>query len=189
VINYGFTLESGEKITRIVHRSLTSLLSTTGLAAFIAIVGIAFAYYETTQPYDVNFTPRTVYTLIAVLLTLAIIIFPIGIFVYERNVLIFTNMHLIEVEQNGLFGRNISELSYSRIQDATSDRNGVFSTILNYGTVIIQSAGEERNFIFRYAPNPEQLAEDIENTKAAWMHSQGLGTPGPVATPATTTEA
>lgn len=181
MINYGFTLEPGEKITRTVHRSLVSLLPTTGLAAFIAIVGIAFAYYETIEPYDVNFTPRTVYTLIAVLLTLAIIIFPIGIFVYERNVLIFTTSHLIEIEQNGLFGRTISELSYSRVQDATSDRNGVFATLLNYGNVIIQSAGEEQNFIFRYAPSPEQLAEDVENTKAAWMRSQGLGIQGAAA--------
>jgi hypothetical protein len=174
-MNYGVILQPGEKITKVIHRSLISLLPTTGLAIFLAIVGIGFAYFELIDPASIPFGPRTIFSLISVLLGLAVIIFPIGLFSYEHNVLIFTNLHLIEVEQTGLFGRVVSQVSFNREQDITGRRTGVFSTIFDYGDVEVQSAGEERNFIFHYAPNPEAVAAEAIATNEASMNNTGQG--------------
>jgi hypothetical protein len=174
-MNYGFTLQPGETITKVIHRHLISLLPTTGLAAFLAIVGVGFTYFELIDPTSVPFGPRTVFSIIAVLLGLAVIIFPIGIYIYEYNVLIFTNLHLIEVEQNGLFSRVVSQVSFNREQDISGNRTGVFATLFNYGNVTVQSAGENVNFVFRYAPNPEAVAHEAIATNEASMNNAGPG--------------
>jgi hypothetical protein len=37
----------------------------------------------------------------------------------------------------------------------------VTQTLFNYGSVEIQSAGEQEKFIFSYAPDPQDIADDV----------------------------
>ncbi len=179
-MNYGFTLNPGETITRVIHRDFISLLPSTGFALLLAVVALGFAYDYNRHPYDLTFSSGIVITIIILCLFLSVVVFFIGVFVFSHNVLIFTNEHLIQVEQNGLFDRSISQVAFSRVQDVTGTRTGVFATILNYGDVTIQSAGEEENFIFHYAPNPEGVAADVLQTHEDCMKAeaaQGLAAP------------
>jgi uncharacterized membrane protein YdbT with pleckstrin-like domain len=92
---------------------------------------------------------------------------------------VFTNLHLIEVEQVGLFGNTVSQVSFSRVQDVTGNKAGFFPTIFNYGDVEIQSAGEQEKFVFHYASHPDQVADDALKWHDDCMKSQaaqGLGT-------------
>jgi len=73
---------------------------------------------------------------------------------YFFDVWIITSERVVNIEQKGLFMRNVSELKYSKIQDVTSEVEGFFQTILNYGDVHVQTAGEEARFIFRQIPDP-----------------------------------
>lgn len=85
---------------------------------------------------------------------------------YYLDVWIITNERIIAIEQKGFFARVIAEQRLFRIQDVTSELKGVLPTMLNYGNVHVQTAGETQRFLFSQVPDPEgvrgiiiQLAE------------------------------
>lgn len=174
-MNYGVILLPGETISKVIHRSLISLIPTSFAAALLAIIDVLLSYFYRVDPSRVPFGQGTVFLFFITLLILMAILFVGGIFIYSRNVLIFTNLHLIEVEQNGLFSRVISQVSFNREQDISGNRTGLFATIFNYGNVTVQSAGENVYFVFRYAPNPEAVANEAVSTNEASMGNVGQG--------------
>lgn len=80
---------------------------------------------------------------------------------YFFDVWIITNERVINIEQKGLFVRTVSELKFSRIQDVTSEVNGMIPTILNFGDVKVQTASEEDHFLFRRVPDPYHVKDVI----------------------------
>lgn len=80
-------------------------------------------------------------------------IFLIWIDVYF-DVWIVTDERIVNVEQKDLFTRRVSELRFSRVQDVTSEVQGVIPSILDYGDVYVQTAGEQARFIFHNVANP-----------------------------------
>ncbi len=75
---------------------------------------------------------------------------------YYLDVWIVSNQRIIDIEQKGLFKREISEFSLARIQDITVDVSGFLPTLLQFGNVHIQTAGEEEKFVFKQIPNPHR---------------------------------
>ena len=80
---------------------------------------------------------------------------------YYLDVWIVTDERIVNIEQKGLFARTVSEQKLYRIQDVTSELKGFFSTLLDYGTVYIQTAAEKERFIFKQVPAPYQVARKI----------------------------
>ena len=77
------------------------------------------------------------------------------------DIWIITDDRIINIEQSGLFSREVSELKLARIQDVSVEVHGFFQTFLNYGDVHIQSAGEEERFLFRAVPDPYGIKNTI----------------------------
>lgn len=73
---------------------------------------------------------------------------------YYYDLWVITDKRLVNIEQSGLFSRRTSELDFAKVQDITVDIKGFFPTMLNYGDVQVQTAGEEDNFLFRTISNP-----------------------------------
>lgn len=80
---------------------------------------------------------------------------------YHLDIWVVTNERILNIEQIGLFSRRISELRLYRIQDVTSDVTGALHTILDYGNVEIQTAGEKEHFVFEDIPHPSMIAKSI----------------------------
>lgn len=77
------------------------------------------------------------------------------------DIWIVTNRRILNIEQEGLFSRTIAEQKLERIQDVTSEVKGLIPTFLNFGNVIIQTAGATVRFIFKDIPNPTNVANKI----------------------------
>ena len=80
---------------------------------------------------------------------------------YYLDVWVVTDQRIINIEQKGLFSRTISELNIERIQDVTSEVEGKLATLLKFGDVHIQTAAEEKRFIFSEIPEPRDVARKI----------------------------
>lgn len=80
---------------------------------------------------------------------------------YYLDSWIVTTKRILNIEQTGLFGRTVSELRLYRIQDVTATVNGALKTILNYGEVEIQTAGEREHFVFEEIPDPNKVSKTI----------------------------
>lgn len=96
-----------------------------------------------------------VYTLFLTLSLFLIFIF------YYLNLQIITNIRIVDVTQEGLFSHTISELHIDKIEDVTSQTNGLFGTIFNYGHVFVQTAGTIERFEFQDVPNPADIEKLI----------------------------
>ncbi|MBP6925444.1 MAG: PH domain-containing protein [Candidatus Pacebacteria bacterium] len=78
---------------------------------------------------------------------------------YYLDVWVLTNQRLVDIEQQGLFTREIATLGLDKIQDVTTKQSGIFPTILNFGDVHLQSAGGEREFIIHYVHDPKHVRD------------------------------
>ena len=82
---------------------------------------------------------------------------------YYFDTWIITNERIVAIYQNGLFSREVSELRFERIQDVSTDVVGIIPTVLNYGDILIQTAGEEEKFVFKNVPDPYTIKSLIMN--------------------------
>jgi uncharacterized membrane protein YdbT with pleckstrin-like domain len=73
-----------------------------------------------------------------------------------------TNRRIISREQRGLFNRVVSELELYRVQDVTVEQKGVLATMLNFGDLHVQTAGEEKRFVFKDVGEPIKVARLIQ---------------------------
>jgi uncharacterized membrane protein YdbT with pleckstrin-like domain len=80
---------------------------------------------------------------------------------YYLDVWIVTTERIINIEQKGLFARTVSEQELFRVQDVTSEVHGFFETILNFGDVHIQTAGQIQRFIFKQVPQPSKIVQEV----------------------------
>ena len=63
--------------------------------------------------------------------------------------------------QKGLFYRDISTCRLNRIQDVTVEVRGLIPSLLDFGTITVQTAGEEDNFIIHGMPHPYEIKRAI----------------------------
>lgn len=82
-----------------------------------------------------------------------------------------TTERIISREQIGLFNRVVSDLELSRIQDVTVEQRGFWATMLDYGDVYVQSAGEVERFNFEQVGRPYRIAKLIQNLNEQAHHA------------------
>ncbi len=80
---------------------------------------------------------------------------------YFMDIWIVTTKRIIDIDYQRLFDRNISMIRLDRVQDITTHVQGVAGTLLKYGSVIVQSAGSEKEFVIDQIAHPEVLRDVI----------------------------
>lgn len=93
--------------------------------------------------------------------------------VYQRSCLILTSEKLIQIYQKSLFNREVSQLSIGDVQDTNVDQMGILSRIFHFGTIVIETAGEQHNFQFNYAPYPHEHSKEITAAHERNIHLYG----------------
>jgi hypothetical protein len=101
-------------------------------------------------------------------LAMLIFVLFVATYVYRQSRLLITDRSLVQVMQRSLFIRKVSRLSISNVEDVSAEQRGILPTILNYGTLIIQTAGELDNFIFPTCPDPNKYAHIIIEARQAY---------------------
>ncbi len=81
---------------------------------------------------------------------------------YYLDVWYVTEKRIIAIEQRRIFDRGISNLRFDKIQDVTIDVRGFISTMLDFGNVKVQTAGEDNyDFAMDTVRRPEQVRQVI----------------------------
>jgi uncharacterized membrane protein YdbT with pleckstrin-like domain len=73
---------------------------------------------------------------------------------YTNNVIFVTSEKIAQILYINLFNKKISQLSIGDVQDVTVTQKGILAHIFNYGTLVIETAGEQQNYNFTYIPEP-----------------------------------
>jgi len=86
---------------------------------------------------------------------------------YYLDMWVMTNERMFYIEHSGIFGRNVSEFLIKNVQDATIEIPGMIPSLLKYGNLLVQTAGE-KNFLIKQVQNPEKAKNIImEYSKTA----------------------
>ena len=80
---------------------------------------------------------------------------------YYLDIWVVTNHRIVNITQTGLFHRETSELRLYRVQDASASVGGFLHTMLNFGKIEIQTAGEKEHFVFEDIPHPQDVAKNV----------------------------
>jgi len=170
-------LEPGEHVVIIVHRHpigiigiyVETLIGVITLVALTVLLAPDFINNLSGQSYRIFLAG----VLMGIVL-LSLILF-VATYIYRQSRLIVSDKSLIQVIQRGLFVRKISRLSMSNVQDVTAEHNGILATIFAFGTLTIETAGQEDNFIFPWCPTPDIYAERILEARQKYVQSLDQG--------------
>lgn len=149
-----------EEIVYCLRRHPFLFLKDVILFLFLAAAPPIFYYFlgESYASFFESSMGWTILVLVGSIYYLAIWVFFYSQFIdYYLDNWIITNDRLISIDQKGLFARTISELDLYRIQDASSEVKGFFGTLLNYGDLHVQTAGEKELFVLRSIPDPHHI--------------------------------
>jgi uncharacterized membrane protein YdbT with pleckstrin-like domain len=81
--------------------------------------------------------------------------------VYWQNQWVVTTDSITQITQNGLFGRQVAQLSMDNLEDVTVTQDGIIPHMFNFGTLKVETAGERAKFQFPYCPDPNMHARKI----------------------------
>ncbi|MEN9649102.1 MAG: hypothetical protein RL094_69 [Candidatus Parcubacteria bacterium] len=91
---------------------------------------------------------------------------------YSLDAWIVTNLRVIDSRQHGFFNRTVAELSLGNIQDVSFTIEGAVPTMMNYGDVQIQTAANEKHFLFMQIPNPQFVKDKIMHLAGEFKSKQ-----------------
>jgi len=86
---------------------------------------------------------------------------------YYLDVFIVTDERILHINQHGPFSRTVAELRLERIQDVTIEQHGLIPTLIHFGTIRVQTAGETGSFSFVSVPYPAKVKETIMTAHGA----------------------
>ncbi len=155
--------DSTESTQRVIFKHVIFILPFIAALVILAILAFPVLIYisanidSVTQvvPVPAVFLVASFYITILVLLLISVL------WIWRRNKVVITDQHIVDIDQMGLFTRVVSTLRLEEIQDISASVKGPLQTIFQYGSIVIQTAGERENFVFNYIPNPYELEHYI----------------------------
>ena len=144
-------------------------------ASFIAFV-FALSLISIVLPKTMASTNSiySAWTVLAFICGFVLVVVLIAItYVYNQSGLTVTNKNVIQIQKKSIYERKVSHISLANIEDVTSEQRGVFSTMFNFGTLKIETAGEQANFIFPLCPHPNRVARIILDAKDDFIQATG----------------
>lgn len=156
-------LEEGEKIITEVRKHWW-ILFTWGIGlSFLALLpivaGVAFLIFAKGQFSESLFYLAGFFY--SIWLSVLWILFFIEWTDYYLDVWIVTNHRIIDIEQKGLFSRDVATVRLEDVHDIKVELTGVIPTLLKFGSMSVQSSGAHTEFLLRNANNPERAKEII----------------------------
>ena len=154
-------IENNDQVLGVIHRHWIGLVGMYILAAAAAITLVLLGIFVIP---DLKLSSDAIHlaTVAAVVAAIFLaIIFYVIVYVYEQSKLTLTDKSLVQMIQRGLFNKKISRLSMSNVEDVNVEQRGIIAHLFNYGTLTVQTAGEEDNFVFSQCPNANIYAEQI----------------------------
>jgi membrane protein YdbS with pleckstrin-like domain len=101
---------------------------------------------------------------------------------YYLDTWIVTTKRIIDIDQEGYFKRSVGSFPIIRIQDVSFRQDGVLASLLDYGTLHVETAGSNtEEFRIENIPNPRKLRDiinkELDDALARLEHSPNATQP------------
>ena len=91
---------------------------------------------------------------------------------YYLTLWVITTTRIVEIHQYGFFSRRVSSFLLNRVQDVTTNTDGLFATVFGYGALDVETAGRDEKFGMYGIQNPEGIRDLIMREVSA-LHADG----------------
>ncbi|MBN1618981.1 PH domain-containing protein [Candidatus Dojkabacteria bacterium] len=109
---------------------------------------------------DISYIPFLVG--LAIFWSMMIVTFSVtSFFRWFYSINIVTNERIIDIDFRGIVNHRVAEAQLERVEDVSHSPIGVWATLFDFGTVFIQTAGEQREFQFENVPRPRDVQDTI----------------------------
>lgn len=167
-------IDQNERILRIVRKHWFVFLGDLIIliVAVLLPVIILFALEYVPVKAILNFSGAAIYAEAFFLFAWLLIVWMIGWTLwsnYYLDVLILTDKRVFTIEQIGFFKRVSSSFRIDRIQNTTIHQNGIIQTLLDFGTIRLETAGEGEDFVGTWIAHPYDLKKFLNE-----LHDEAL---------------
>lgn len=157
--------KQNEEVFFVLRRHWFTFVSTIVLFLFLIAIPFIVFYGATWLFPEMAWSEITAYPIVILIGSLyclfTLLFFYIRFIDYYLDLWIVTNERIIDIAQNGLFSRMITEFELGRIQDVTTDVHGVISTVLHFGDLTVTTASSTNSIIFHQIPEPDKVREEL----------------------------
>ena len=156
--------EPDEHLVLEVRKHIFVFLVHTAVHLFFAIVPIV-GFVIANIVSDVNVSAK-IFWLLSAGYSLWLLVVWVTYFIqwtdYYLDVWYITNEKIYDVLQKGFFHRQVSILRFDKIQDVTVEIKGLIPTLLDFGKIHVQTAGETSvDFTLKDAKHPNEVKNTI----------------------------
>ena len=167
-------IENSDRVLAVVRKHWIGVVGMYVLAVAAAITAVVLAVFVIPDLKLSSEALRLATAAAIIVCIFMIVIFYVLVYVYEQSKLTLTDRSLVQMVQKGLFNKKISRLSMSNVEDVNVEQRGLVAHIFNYGTLTVQTAGEDDNFVFSQCPNANVYAEQILEARQAYARHHTL---------------
>ena len=86
-------------------------------------------------------------------------------FRYQHDVWLITNQRLVDAYRRHWFHSQIASADLVDIEDVSAHREGLLETVLDFGDVRVQTAGEQLNFVLADIPHTAHAMQVLDATR------------------------
>ncbi len=134
------------------------------LSGFLAVALILGAMYVLILQGTMSVQ---LYATLSVILVIILLATLVSAYVYRLSSIVLTDVGMTVTNWNSLFFSNVAVCEWKQLQDVDVKKGGVFSQVLDYGTLLVQTAGTERNLEIPMIPRVEHWRDYIAATADA----------------------
>lgn len=194
-------IDESERIVRVVRKHWFVLLNDAFILIFLVAIPVIILFFLHLIPFEsfVHFSGNQTYAGAFFFFMWLLVVWMMGWNMwtdYYLDVLIVTDKRIFDIDQQGLFKRESSSFRIDKIQNITVDQKGIIQTLLNFGTLRLETAGDREDFIASYISNPyevkkfinEMQDEEVERSKLVHFDNSTMKTTSPVNSPIDTAQ-
>jgi hypothetical protein len=85
----------------------------------------------------------------------------VNFFKWFFSVNIITTERIVDIDFDKVFYHNVAETQLESVEDVSHKPVGVWASFFDFGTVYVQTAGEQREFEFQDVPRPRDIQDTI----------------------------
>jgi uncharacterized membrane protein YdbT with pleckstrin-like domain len=156
------TINSDEKIIKVIHRH--PIVFVFSILGFIGAIVFPIVFYYFFSGI-VNIEGQQFIYFLKILYYLWVLVIWTVMYVswtdYYLDTWTITDKRIIDINQNGLFSRQVSALHIDKVQDVSVEIKGVLWTLLGIGNVKVQTAGSDDVFVIPDVQSPNKIKELI----------------------------
>ncbi len=171
----------GERTAMVVHHHWYTFLRALLGFSVLFLLPFAFAWVLLqTFPWLADHPVATPLILIALnIYCIAVWMFFSNYFIeWYLDTWIVTSERILDIRQQGLFNRTVSELHLDRIQDITITAKGIAATTAGFGSMTVTTAEAKERFEFSDMPHPEAVRDRIYSLMKAYQERGSVNNKG-----------